>query len=205
MRSAALAWMRGLRHIGPMLELAASGSGRDFRIRTDVTRAELVQLYGLAKRLQGGVAVEIGSYLGASSCFLAAGCRRSGAHLSCVDTWVNDAMTEGPRDTYSAFLANTHRYRSTITAMRQPSLEAAAHFRDRIDLLFVDGDHSKEGVYGDLHAWLPHVSSGGWVALHDSGWAEGVQSAIREIVEPIRLGPATTLPNLYCARVDPRQ
>jgi predicted O-methyltransferase YrrM len=203
-RGAALRRVAQLGRAKLTLELAASGSSRDFRIRTDATRDELLLLYTLAKRLRGGTAVEIGSYLGASSCFLAAGCRRAGAHLYCVDTWLNDAMTEGPKDTWSEFVANTERHRATITPIRQPSTEAAEHFSGRIDMLFVDGDHSIEGVRGDLHAWLPHLSPGAWLALHDSGWAKGVQSAITEILEPIRSGPPITLPNLYCVRVDPR-
>lgn len=199
-----LTWVNGLRRARLTLELAASGNSRDFRIHTDATRDELLLLYSLAKRLHGGTAVEIGSYLGASSCFIAAGCRRAGAHLYCVDTWQNDAMSEGPRDTWSEFVANTRRHRSRITPIRRSSMEAAKLFQGRIDLLFVDGDHRRAAVCGDLRAWLPHLSRGGWVALHDSGWAD-VRSAIKEVVEPMRCGPPTTLPNLYCARVDSRR
>ncbi len=36
-----------------------------------------------------------------------------------------------------------------------------------IDLLFIDGDHSYEGVKADIEAWLPHIKRGGHVAFHD--------------------------------------
>jgi len=37
-----------------------------------------------------------------------------------------------------------------------------------IDFLFIDGDHSYEGLKGDWHAWNPLIEIGGIVALHDS-------------------------------------
>jgi predicted O-methyltransferase YrrM len=37
-----------------------------------------------------------------------------------------------------------------------------------IDFLFIDGDHSYEGLRGDWEAWSPLIVPGGCVALHDS-------------------------------------
>lgn len=37
-----------------------------------------------------------------------------------------------------------------------------------VDFVFVDGDHSYEGLRGDWEAWAPLVAPGGVVALHDS-------------------------------------
>lgn len=36
-----------------------------------------------------------------------------------------------------------------------------------VSLLIVDGDHSYNGVRGDLKYWLPHVQIGGYIFLHD--------------------------------------
>lgn len=36
-----------------------------------------------------------------------------------------------------------------------------------VDLLFIDGDHSYDGVQRDVMAYLPLVRPGGYVALHD--------------------------------------
>ena len=41
-----------------------------------------------------------------------------------------------------------------------------------------------------------------WLVLHDIGWAEGVNRAIKEIVEPIAISKPIVLPNLYAVRVD---
>lgn len=37
-----------------------------------------------------------------------------------------------------------------------------------VDFLFIDGDHSYEGLKEDWEAWHEHVAVGGVVALHDS-------------------------------------
>lgn len=47
-------------------------------------------------------------------------------------------------------------------------LEAAGRVADTIDFLFIDGDHTYEGVYDDFGLWSPLVRSGGLVAFHDT-------------------------------------
>jgi predicted O-methyltransferase YrrM len=37
-----------------------------------------------------------------------------------------------------------------------------------VDLIFIDGDHSYEGLVRDWQAWSPRVAQGGVVCLHDS-------------------------------------
>lgn len=37
-----------------------------------------------------------------------------------------------------------------------------------LDFIFIDGDHSYEGIKGDWEAWSDSIVSGGIVALHDS-------------------------------------
>jgi cephalosporin hydroxylase len=51
----------------------------------------------------------------------------------------------------------------------QPTRDAVrALLRGRpVDLLFVDGDHSAEGVRADLALYAPLVRDGGWIAFHD--------------------------------------
>lgn len=174
-----------------------------WRIFTHTTEEERIFLYKLGSSLPDNSAiVEIGSYLGASTCFLAAGCSCKGGHVYAVDTWENQAMSEGLRDTYQEFLQNTADYKSNITPIRSFSVDAAQDFSQLVDLLFVDGDHSYEGVMADLKAWLPKLKPKAWLVLHDIGWAEGVNQAIREVVEPISCGKPTIFPNLYAVRVN---
>jgi predicted O-methyltransferase YrrM len=38
---------------------------------------------------------------------------------------------------------------------------------NELDLLFIDGDHSYEGVKQDFLSYSPLVRKGGWIAFHD--------------------------------------
>jgi len=184
--------------------LILRGNGRNFDIKTHLTEVERLVLYKLALQVpRGSSIVEIGSYLGASSCFLAAAAVERRSNLFCVDTWQNDAMTEGRRDTYQEFLSNTQRYRHVISPIRQRSEDAATEFSRVISFLFVDADHKYDAVVSDLRCWLPKLCSGAWLVLHDWGWAIGVQRAIEELVLPIQVAKPIILPNLYAVRVKP--
>ena len=40
----------------------------------------------------------------------------------------------------------------------------------QVDFVFVDADHSTEGVLRDLTAWAPKVRPGGLIVGHDINW-----------------------------------
>lgn len=54
-----------------------------------------------------------------------------------------------------------------------------------IDLLFVDGDHSLNGVRRDISAWVHHVKAGGAVAFHDVWKDENSHYLHREVLQAI--------------------
>lgn len=173
------------------------------RIPTHLTIDEKRALHQLGTSVTGTF-VEIGSYLGASSSFLAAGIQSqaggANSKLYCVDTWYNDAMSEGNRDTYAEFLANIRQYADIIVPLRMRSDEAARTFSTSVDFLFIDGDHEYHGVNQDWDAWRPHLRDNALVAFHDVGWVEGVQRLVREDVLPIAR-EMKSLPNLFWARI----
>jgi predicted O-methyltransferase YrrM len=169
------------------------------RVMTHLTFQEKRTLMSLARKCSGCVYVEIGSFIGASACFIAAGLKKSaGSKLHCIDTWQNEGMAEGKRDTFAEFKKNTAKYKNLIIPHRGDSQELAGKFNNRIDFLFVDGDHSYEGVRADVNSWFPKLNSGALVLFHDVGWAEGVQQVIDEMVKP-RAKLEGGLPNLYWA------
>src|SRR4051812_26756171 len=69
-----------------------------YSIISHLTPQERYKLYELAigkKKL-----LEIGSYLGASATCFGAAVKDQSAKIYCVDTWNNDAMTEGKKETF---------------------------------------------------------------------------------------------------------
>lgn len=152
----------------------------------------------------GAQVVEVGSWMGASTCFLAAGLKGNGAKVYAVDNfkglstcgedsaWYNRHFRRlGADSTLEIFRANFAEL--DLSARAEPvvsdSIAAARAMASRhgsIDLIFIDGDHSYEACRADIHAWAPFVRRGGVMAFHDFGSrAEGVT---RAIFEEIRAG-----------------
>ena len=50
---------------------------------------------------------------------------------------------------------------------KTPSRQDVKHLLP-VDFIFIDGDHSWEGLQGDWLSWSSHIIKGGIVALHDS-------------------------------------
>ncbi len=134
-------------------------------------------LYELARACSGrGVIVEIGSWKGKSTIWLASGAR-AGAR---VRVYAVDPHTGSPelREQYGdgiwtlpEFERNLERagVGELVSPIVSTSEDAAAEFSQPIELLFIDGAHDAASVRRDLEAWTPRVVEGGVVALHDTG------------------------------------
>lgn len=178
-----------------------------FDIHTHLTDAEKMVLFSLAQAVgkkpgRPRSMVEIGSYLGASSAFLAAGLSSTAGQVLCIDTWNNDAMSEGKRETFAEFQENTQRFSAVIRTIQgwstdQRVIDEVARNTDGIDLLFIDGDHSYQGALADWEAYEPLLAEDAVVLMHDIGWAEGVQRVVAEHIRP-RIVREHRLPNLWC-------
>lgn len=167
-------------------------------IFTHLTIDEKKTLINLSKRCKGTIYVEIGSYLGASSCCIAEGIRKKKKKgiLFCIDTWDNDAMTEGKRDTYNDFFKNTKKYSDIIIPIRGNSVGIGLSFDKTVDFIFFDGDHTYDGVKKDVDIWLPKLNPRAIIVMHDVGWAEGVQRIVKDTISKIAL-TEDRLPNMY--------
>jgi hypothetical protein len=142
-------------------------------------------LYNIAKKLKdNSVIVEVGSHLGATSCMLALGSKSS--KVFCVDTWKNDTMPEGLRDTFPEFKKNTKDF-ANIIPLRGTSENVAKTFNEKIDLIFIDGDHSYEGVKTDVFSWISKCKNDAIVVFHDiePGCSKyGVNQVIKNTLNP---------------------
>ena len=135
------------------------------------TPAELRALHDLAVRLPpNATLLEIGSHLGASSCYLSAGAAAVDGHLYCVDTWQNEAMVDGIRDTFAEFERNTRAAAARLTTVRKRSDELRdGDVRAPVHLAFIDGDHRYPAVSGDFAIASRWLAPDGVIAFHDFG------------------------------------
>jgi predicted O-methyltransferase YrrM len=169
-----------------------------FQITSHLTMQERSQLYLLTKDCD--TVLEIGSYVGASACCFGASMKSRGAGvIYCIDTWDNDAMTEGNRDTYTTFLKNTDFFAQFIIPVRGFSADVVNQITIKtnyVDMLFIDGDHSYDGVKADWNAYQRFLKAGSIVVFHDWGWAEGVKRVIMEDAISL-VSNFNSLPNMW--------
>jgi predicted O-methyltransferase YrrM len=173
---------RRLERLALRRELSRAGATSAPAVWTHMTERELRRLFSLASEAgAGATALEVGAYLGASTCFLAAALKPLGGHVVSVDTWQNETMDEGQRDTFAEFEANTRGVRDAIVPVRKRSDQLAERdLPTTLDLVFLDGDHSYEAVHGDFALLAPRIRSRGVIALHDVVHFAGVARTVGE-------------------------
>jgi predicted O-methyltransferase YrrM len=152
------------------------------KIQTFTVREELEELFQLAHRCPPNARVlEVGSYLGASTCYLAAGLRGTGASITCIDTWQNQTMPDGIRDTLAEFESNLKSVRQQINLIHKASSDVTlAELEKPFDLIFLDGDHSYRQTKADFDNFSRLVAKEGTLVFHDSMFFEGVSRVIGE-------------------------
>lgn len=125
-------------------------------------------LLALAKQVpDGGVIVEIGAEFGMSASLFCLGAKPDVTIYS-VDLFPGEMLKQHRRNLKQAGFAEGWFTRSH--QIKGDSKELGAHWGKndvKIDLLFVDGDHSYAGVKADIEGWTPYIKPGGIVAFHD--------------------------------------
>lgn len=164
---------------------------------------EGVFLYKVAKLLnKNSVIVEIGAYKGKSTCFIVEGIGSKDIQFYTIDTWRNDAMEEKNRDVYPEFLHNIKPYRNKVKPLRGYSFEVRKSWpaERKIDFLWIDADHSYEGVKKDIEDWLPLVKKNSFVCFHDWRDFAGVKKAIDELIAEGIIKAVKTVGNIFVAK-----
>lgn len=111
--------------------------------------------------------VEVGSYQGRSAAYMAVEIANSGKRIrfDCVDPF-------NGLGGYSVSLEGFHGNMSLATgyynSIAMTSPEAADLYEDEsLDFVWLDGDHSVEGMEKDVPAWLSKIKPGGYYGGHD--------------------------------------
>lgn len=127
----------------------------------------------------GDTYVEVGTQNGRST-YCAMKMLPEGVKMFAVD--IADAT--GNQDTMSRKEWFEHTGLDKVcTFIHAPSEEASAKWDGTpIDMLFIDADHTREGVRTDVRCWAPFVKSGGYIYFHDAdATSPEVEALVREM------------------------
>ena len=115
-----------------------------------------------------GAIVEVGSWKGRSTIWLAFGARERGRRVLAVDPHCGSREDPSAR-TLDAFLGNlaSAGVADAVEPLVMTSAQAVHTITEPVELLFVDGDHGEAGARLDADLWLPKVLPGGTVLFHD--------------------------------------
>ena len=174
-------------------------------IRSDSGR----HLYSLCYfQVEEGDVVEIGSWQGRSATFLARAVEQSGnGNFYAVDHFKGNVGKERHyivgkddlSDLRAGFLNNIQRVGlSNIVNLldMENDVAAMALQNSKIRFLFIDGDHTKEGVEKDINLFLPKLVNGAIVVFDDFQRAfPGVIEAVDDLLEKKKHSRVMTFKN----------
>jgi predicted O-methyltransferase YrrM len=154
------------------------------KIHSFTTKEELIKLYEIATTCpEKANVVEIGSYLGASTSYIAAGLSNKKAYIYCIDTWKNETMPDGKRDTYKEFLENLSKTQTQVIKIRKKSSQVhKSELPLSIDFAFIDGDHSFCSVSSDVQLVESLMAKNSVIAFHDAIYFKGVSLVIGTVL-----------------------
>ena len=151
----------GIRDLEQLVDLAFRYAG----IAPNQNRGEILGLLGMLREMQPERLCEIGSAAG-GTLFLLSRIAHPNARILSID--LNDSAT---RTESFRWLVQPGQ-RLTCIQGDSHQQEIFQKFRkwigdDKLDFLFIDGDHTYEGVACDHRMYGPRVKPGGFVAFHD--------------------------------------
>jgi predicted O-methyltransferase YrrM len=174
---------------------------------------EGLALFAAAARYAGrGPVLEVGTYCGKSTIYLAAAAREQGQPVITVDhhhgseenqpgweyhdTHLVDPAT-GRLDTLPhlrATLAGAGVEDDVIVVVGR-SADVARLWRTPLGMLFIDGGHTDAAATTDYEGWAPWVAPGGLLAIHDvfPDPADGGQAPYRIYLRAVKSGAFTEI------------
>ena len=115
-------------------------------------------LYKLSRKVPyGGTIVEIDSLYGSTAILMALASKPS-VKIYCIELKVLPELTKHIKE---------YGVSSKITIHAGKSCDIGRLWEIPIDLLFIDGDHSYNGVINDNKTWIPYVKKEGIIVWHD--------------------------------------
>lgn len=159
-------------------------------IPSAVTIEECARLYETANSLiDNSMIVELGCACGRSTAILGYIAKQKNLKLITIDPFVTDFdKAKTKEEAISYFRKNMElletKYELLVDYSQNVALKWWGHdfeVEEKIDLLFIDGDHCYRAVRLDSEMWIPFVKKGHYILYHDydSSWV-GVKKAVDE-------------------------
>lgn len=155
------------------------------KVKGFLANDEAEALWRWAQEL-GGLApcLEIGSYCGKSTIYLASGCAAVGGTLYAVDHHRGseehqlgeeyhdpDLFDSSLQviDSFPVFRKNVDAFglSNVVIPIVASSQNLVRAWATPLSLVFIDGGHSEESALHDCRAWSQHIIKGGILAVHD--------------------------------------
>ncbi|MBS1580115.1 MAG: class I SAM-dependent methyltransferase [Bacteroidetes bacterium] len=155
--------------------------------QTSIAEQTLIQKYSFSKKS----AVEIGVFEGVNTCIIAESLLPNGC-LYAVDPFIPGRLGFSYIKLISHKYIKKRKLNSKIIWIEEMSDVAADLIPNNIDFIFIDGDHSYEGVKKDFELYAPKLSKDGILAFHDArifvnGWTKedwGPVRLLNEVIYP---------------------
>jgi predicted O-methyltransferase YrrM len=122
-------------------------------------------LYDIARLFEGPINyVEIGTFEGASACLML---QRPQTKVLTVD-WGNYVTRKEVIDNLNKFNIHNNKFLYIEGNSQTAGVRAIVkEFAECIDILFIDGDHSRQGILKDFEMYEPLVSKNGYIIFDD--------------------------------------
>jgi predicted O-methyltransferase YrrM len=133
------------------------------KTQTTLAEQQAISKYAQDKHL----AVEIGVFEGFNTLNIARSLADSG-QLYAVDPFINGRMGICYGELISHNYIRRAELNNKVNFIKKYSFDASADVPDQIDFIFLDGDHSYEGIKNDWIVWAEKLEQNGIIALHDT-------------------------------------
>jgi predicted O-methyltransferase YrrM len=138
--------------------------------------------------------LEIGAFYGKTTVCIA----EVAISVTTVDTWAVDGngqtqLPEINETVFNTFKDSIKEY-GNVTYLVGRSEKIVPGIDRQFDVVFIDAEHSYNGVLSDIRVTLPKLKDNGVFVFHDYGTWAGVTQAIDEVFDISRItGPVVSL------------
>jgi GT2 family glycosyltransferase/cephalosporin hydroxylase len=141
---------------------------------------ELIMLQEFLKDYKIKTVLEIGTYRGGTAMLWAHFVKPENGHVYCADlnfewgTYQDNSYGDSEYKIYRRQSYNDSEYEKYITEIKGDThnldfIKKVYNIVGKVDFIFIDGDHSYEGVKQDFENYCLCVKDGGYIAFHDIG------------------------------------